>query len=207
HVDVAAEQRRHALAAARERDECPARAAVLLQQLPHDVVAAGDRAARLLELAGVLSGRSDEIGERLVGRIRLHRDHRRLEHQAHDRSEILEGNPGFRAGQRTGQPDAGEETDRVRVTFFLGEVGSGHRGTAPGLVDYLHAHRQELLLSTIRATARASRSLPPPGPVCTTTSTGLAGLKPWANAVSANELANAMIAITFTNRARAGAMR
>ena len=54
HVDVAAEQRRDALAAARERDERPVRAGVLHEQLAHDPVAAADRAARLLELARAL---------------------------------------------------------------------------------------------------------------------------------------------------------
>src|SRR5882672_128257 len=37
-------------------------------------------------------------------------------------------------------------------------------------------------LSAITAIARASTSLPPPGPVCTTNSTVREGLNPWASA-------------------------
>src|SRR5438309_9010611 len=53
-VDVASEQRGDALAPARKRYEDPARARGLLQELPHDIVAARIRAAGLLELPGIL---------------------------------------------------------------------------------------------------------------------------------------------------------
>src|SRR5256885_1936725 len=71
-VDVPAEQRGDALASARKRYVGPARAGGLLQQLPHDVVAARVRAARLLELAGVLLRRLDELGKRLERRSEEH---------------------------------------------------------------------------------------------------------------------------------------
>ena len=130
HVDVAAEQRGEPLAAGRERDERPARAGRLHQQLAHDVLARGDRAARLLELAGLVLRGGDEIGERLERRIRLHHDQRRLEHQARDRRHVLERLVGRRLlHQRVGEPDVGEAGDDVRVALLLGDVG-GRRGAA-----------------------------------------------------------------------------
>ncbi len=146
HVDVAAEQRRDALAAAGERYEGPARAGVLLQQLPHHVVAARDRAARLLELTGILLGRIDEIAESLVGRVGLYRDHGGLEHQAGDGRQVPERDLGLGAHERVGQPDAGEKTDRILIAFLFREVGGGDSRAAAGLVDHLHAHRQKILL-------------------------------------------------------------
>src|SRR5437588_9264625 len=64
HVDVAAEQRGDTLAPGRERDERPARAGHLHQQLPHDVLARGDRAARHFQRARLLLRELDEIVHR-----------------------------------------------------------------------------------------------------------------------------------------------
>ena len=88
----------------------------------------------------------DEIGERLVRGVGLHRDHRGLEHEACDRGEILQGHLGLDAGERIVEPHAGEEADGVRIALFLGEIRRGHGAVATGLVHDLHAHRQQLFL-------------------------------------------------------------
>ena len=51
--------------------------------------------------------------------------------------------------------------------------------------------------SSINATARASTSLPPPGPVCTTASMVRVGLKPCASAPDATSTASAANTICF----------
>src|SRR5882672_10325548 len=50
--------------------------------------------------------------------------------------------------------------------------------------------------SAITAIARASTSLPPPGPVCTTSSTVREGLNPWASAADCGMQARAASATT-----------
>src|SRR5688572_22112597 len=146
HVDVPAEQRRDPLAAAGEGDELPARAGGLLQLLAHHVVAAGDRAARLLELARLLFRSVHEVGQRLVGGVGLHRDDRRLEQQAGDRRQILQRYLGLVAGERVGEPYPGEDADGVRLALLLGEIRRGHHAATAGLVHDLGPHRQQLLL-------------------------------------------------------------
>src|SRR5882672_8386534 len=51
----------------------------------------------------------------------------------------------------------------------------------PGLLTTIMRTGRSFSRSAITASARASTSLPPPGPVCTTSSTVREGLKPWAS--------------------------
>src|SRR5260221_561490 len=97
-------------------------------------------------LAGVLFRHGDEIAERLVRRVGLHRNHRGLEHQPRDRCQIAQRHFGLGGGDRAGQPHAGEKTDRMGIALLLEKVGGSQSGTTAGLVHDLHAHWRELLL-------------------------------------------------------------
>ena len=145
-VHVPAQERGEALAAARERDERPLGAGGVLQRLADDVVARGHRAARLLERAGLGLGGLDEFLERLVGRVRAHREHRGLAHQLRDRLQVVQRDLRLARRERVGDPHAGDEADGVRIVLLLGDRGGGDRAVAARLVDDLHAHRQELFL-------------------------------------------------------------
>src|SRR5213083_2362217 len=59
----------------------------------------------------------------------------------------------------------------------------------PGLLITCRRTGSSFSFSTMMAIARASTSLPPPGPVCTTRSTVREGLNPWANESGAHSKA------------------
>jgi hypothetical protein len=67
--------------------------------------------------------------------------------------------------------------------FFSARYAAATTPPPPGLFTTCARTGSSFSFSIMLAMARASTSLPPPGPVCTTSSIGRVGVKPWANAV------------------------
>jgi hypothetical protein len=115
-----------------------------LQRLADQVVARGDRAARLLQFTGLGLGGFDEVLQRLEGRVGAHGEHRRFAQQVGHRRQVVQRDLGLAGGQRVGDPHAGDETQGVRVALLFRDGGGRHGAIAAGLVDDQHAHRQQL---------------------------------------------------------------
>ena len=147
-VDVPAEQRGKPLAAAGERHERPLRAGVRLQRLADDVVARGDRAAGLLELAG--------LGACAASMKSLSVLYGESARTANTAGSSISCAIGFRSCTVTfasldvsavRDPHAGDQArscaDRP---CFSAIAAAATAPLPPGLVDDLHAHRHELFL-------------------------------------------------------------
>ena len=67
--------------------------------------------------------------------------------------------------------------------FFSARYAAATTPPPPGLFATCARTGSSFSFSSMITMARASTSLPPPGPVCTTSSIGRVGVKPWANAV------------------------
>ena len=97
----------------------------------------------MLEFPGLGFGGVDKVFQGLERGVGPYGEHRWLKQQACNRCQVSQCDGRLTGRERVGDPDAGDEAQRMRIAFALRHGGRRYSTIATSLVEHLHPHRQQ----------------------------------------------------------------